>query len=151
MDDCSFYGETFGERMEGAVRRIFELIETTSEVESKLLLMNLLKILATQAQDQFRRVAKPVMERLLSLWLSFSDVPMIKSSILRVLSEILPLFGVLSDSFSVLFPILLQSTDVSHKDSLYLLDDGLSLWIIMRLSFSFPLSLPFSSSFQSTL
>lgn len=133
IDDCSFYGETFGARMEVAVKRVFELIEKSAEVESKLLLMNLLKVFASQAQEQFRVVARPVMETLLGLWQKLFDQPMIKSSILRVLSDLLPLTGLHASLFPSLRPILSYSIDLSHSESLYLLDDGLSLWATIRL------------------
>ncbi|PRP74811.1 importin-11-like [Planoprotostelium fungivorum] len=145
IDDVQFYVNPFLEHLDRTVVLLFKLLSQVEECESKLQLLGVISILISQLEVAIFPYSRRIAEQLSSLWSvtrSSESYNLLRGSVLQTASLLLTATAsssdqldastqesTVSDILRFCLPIIAHSTNISHPDSVYLMEDGLNLWL----------------------
>eukprot|EP01104_Vermistella_antarctica_P000365 TRINITY_DN1044_c0_g1_i1.p1 TRINITY_DN1044_c0_g1~~TRINITY_DN1044_c0_g1_i1.p1 ORF type:complete len:982 (-),score=189.66 TRINITY_DN1044_c0_g1_i1:32-2977(-) len=128
VNDCKFYVEPFEPFLDGAVQSLFQLIESVEEEETKLRVLSIFCSLCQQLGPRIRPYADKILRCLSQLWEISNNL--MKTAIVRTLKKLVQSLGGEACKYSAfIIPVIRYSTDLNHPESLYLIEDGLGLWL----------------------
>eukprot|EP00027_Filamoeba_sp_ATCC50430_P004390 CAMPEP_0168548608 /NCGR_PEP_ID=MMETSP0413-20121227/4657_1 /TAXON_ID=136452 /ORGANISM="Filamoeba nolandi, Strain NC-AS-23-1" /LENGTH=782 /DNA_ID=CAMNT_0008578933 /DNA_START=822 /DNA_END=3170 /DNA_ORIENTATION=+ len=143
IDDVDFYVEPFQEYLDSTIGLLFQLLGKVEECDTKLQVLSVISIIVYQLEDKIVPYAMKLVECFQRLWNEAltEAYNLLKQSIVRTLTNLvqnaLP-FGSIPDSsgnatvtalLGFVVPLIEHSTNVQSGDSVYLLEDGLALWL----------------------
>eukprot|EP01102_Stenamoeba_stenopodia_P011283 TRINITY_DN3451_c0_g2_i1.p1 TRINITY_DN3451_c0_g2~~TRINITY_DN3451_c0_g2_i1.p1 ORF type:complete len:662 (+),score=119.59 TRINITY_DN3451_c0_g2_i1:292-1986(+) len=130
IDDCKFYPDPFAEFLQPAIERLFASINRVEEMDTKMRILNTVSVLLDQVGEMIYPYNRPVMTCLADLWKNSHDHNLMKSAIMRALKRLVKsLDNGAMDFYGFLIPVIKYSTDMAQPESVYLMEDGLSLWL----------------------
>lgn len=116
--------------MENIFRKLYEILLSVEEVESKILVLNTISFAMERCGKSIIPLTSKLIDYLPTLWTAAESEHTLKSSI--VIATKLLLENLQENNCSFLpfvLPVIDHCTDLENSDSIYLLEDGLDLWL----------------------
>jgi len=130
IDDFEFCAEEVRPHLQVIFQSLFQLLQEVEECDTKLTVLNVLSYLIERVSVGIRDICQGLVHYLPHLWEASSDHEMLRCSILTTLIVIVQSLGTSSHSITdFVFSVVKVSTDFEDKQSVYLLEDGLELWL----------------------
>ena len=130
IDDFEFSAEELEPFLATAFGQLFNLLKEVKECDTKLVVLNVLSYLIERMGTAIRPFCSDLLQYLPALWDASEDHNMLRCLILSTLVFIVQGLGTMCSSLSpFLLPLIHLSTDLSSPMSVYLLEDGLELWL----------------------
>jgi len=130
IDDFEFCTEEVRPHLQVIFQSLFQLLQQVEECDTKLTVLNVLSYLIERVSVGLRDICQGLAHYLPHLWEASSDHEMLRCSILTTLIVIVQSLGTASQSITdFVASVVKVSTDLEDKQSVYLLEDGLELWL----------------------
>jgi len=133
IDDLKFSLEGFKSFLPAVVNCLFSIIAKTKRVEVKMQLINVLSVIVEQSNSQISPFSRQIFDCLAQLWNSSNsgeNSGMMKNVIIRsILKLVVALKQQVTEFYPILLPLIKTSTDVSQPETIYTLEDGISVWL----------------------
>lgn len=134
MDDFEFVGEQFVEFLEPVIALLFALLKEAVECETKMTVLHVMTFIIEKMSLSIRIDVQSLVHYLPLLWEESRDHNMLRCAIISTLLQIIKAFYEIPPSeqiVSFIFHILEMSTNVNEPSHVYLLDEGLELWVVV--------------------
>ncbi|CAH1796232.1 unnamed protein product [Owenia fusiformis] len=130
VDDFEFKVESFLPYLESMFGLLFGLLRQVEECETKMHVLNVMSFVIERVGVEVRPHSHALIQYLPLLWQESEDHNMLRCAILTTLVHLVQGLGTLSVSmYNFLLPVIRLSTDVHAPPHVYLLEDGLLLWL----------------------
>lgn len=130
IDDFEFCSEEFEPFLGTSFGQLFQLLGEVKECDTKLSVLNVLSYIIERMGVSIRPLCSELVQYLPALWDASNDHNMLRCSILTTLVFIVQGLGTISEGLApFLYPVIRLSTDLKDPCSVYLLEDGLELWL----------------------
>ncbi|KAM4054020.1 importin-11 [Anomaloglossus baeobatrachus] len=131
VDDFEFRTEPFLPYLESIFSLLFQLLQQVTECDSKMQILHVLSCVIERVNLQIRPFVGCLVQYLPLLWKQSEEHNMLRCAILTTLLHLVKGLGGDSQNFyPFLLPVIQLSTDVSQPPHIYLLEDGLELWLV---------------------
>ena len=132
IDDFEFSVEELEPYLEQVFSLLFSLLKEVNECDTKLNVLNVLSYLIERVGVSIRPICSALLHYLPTLWEESASHNMLRCSILSTLVFIVQGLGTVSEGLlPFLGPVLELSTDLTQDSHIYLLEDGLELWLTL--------------------
>jgi len=132
IDDFEFSVEELEPYLEQVFSLLFALLKEVGECDTKLNVLNVLSYLIERVGVSIRPICSALLHYLPTLWEESANHNMLRCSILSTLVFIVQGLGTVSEGLlPFLGPVLELSTDLTQDCHIYLLEDGLELWLTL--------------------
>lgn len=131
IDDFEFNVEQFMPFLKSSFALLFQLLKDVSECDTKMHVLHVLSFMIERCGNHIRPYAEVLMQYLPLLWESSGEHNMLRCAILSTLVHLVQGLGASSEQLhGFLLPVIQLSTDTSQEPHIYLLEDGLDLWLV---------------------
>uniref|UniRef100_A0AAR2IXY8 Importin-11 n=1 Tax=Pygocentrus nattereri TaxID=42514 RepID=A0AAR2IXY8_PYGNA len=131
VDDFEFRTEQFLPYLECIFGLLFQLLQQVNECDSKMQVLHVISCVIERVSIQIRPYVGCLVQYLPLLWKQSEDHNMLRCAILTTLIHLVQGLGAESRNlYPFLLPVIQLSTDVSQPPHVYLLEDGLELWLV---------------------
>ncbi|OCT57335.1 hypothetical protein XELAEV_18003640mg [Xenopus laevis] len=131
VDDFEFRTEQFLPYLETTFSLLFQLLQQVTECDSKMQVLHVLSCVIERVNMQIRPFVGCLIQYLPLLWKQSEEHNMLRCAILSTLVHLIKGLGSSSENlYPFLLPVIQLSTDVSQPPHVYLLEDGLELWLV---------------------
>uniref|UniRef100_A0A8C0IL46 Importin-11 n=1 Tax=Chelonoidis abingdonii TaxID=106734 RepID=A0A8C0IL46_CHEAB len=129
--DFEFRTEQFLPYLESMFTLLFQLLQEVTECDTKMHVLHVLSCVIERVNIQIRPYVGCLVQYLPLLWKQSEEHNMLRCAILTTLIHLIQGLGADSKNlYPFLLPIIQLSTDVSQPPHVYLLEDGLELWLV---------------------
>lgn len=130
VDDFEFRTEQFLPYLESLFQLLFQLLQQVTECDTKMQVLHVLSCVIERVNVQIRPFVGCLVQYLPVLWKQSEEHNMLRCAILTTLVHLVKgLGGDSQNLYPFLLPVIQLSTDVSQPPHIYLLEDGLELWL----------------------
>ncbi|XP_040196349.1 importin-11 [Rana temporaria] len=130
VDDFEFRTEQFLPYLESLFQLLFQLLQQVTECDTKMQVLHVLSCVIERVNVQIRPFVGCLVQYLPLLWKQSEEHNMLRCAILTTLVHLVKgLGGDSQNLYPFLLPVIQLSTDVSQPPHIYLLEDGLELWL----------------------
>ncbi|XP_072353063.1 importin-11 isoform X3 [Scyliorhinus torazame] len=131
VDDFEFRTEQFVPFLENIFSLLFHLLQEVTECDTKMHVLHVISCVIERVGMQIRPYVGSLVQYLPLLWKQSEDHNMLRCAILTTLVHLVQGLGADSKNlYPFLLPVIQLSTDVSQSPHVYLLEDGLELWLV---------------------
>uniref|UniRef100_W5UCH5 Importin-11 n=1 Tax=Ictalurus punctatus TaxID=7998 RepID=W5UCH5_ICTPU len=131
VDDFEFRTEQFLPYVESIFALLFQLLQQVTECDSKMQILHVISCVIERVGMQIRPYIGCLVQYLPLLWKQSEEHNMLHCAILTTLIHLVKGLGAESRNlYPFLIPVIQLSTDVSQPPHVYLLEDGLELWLV---------------------
>ncbi|KAM3847191.1 importin-11 isoform 1-T1 [Vipera latastei] len=131
VDDFEFRTDQFLPYLESMFTLLFKLLQEVRECDTKMHVLHVLSCVIERVNMQIRPYVACLVQYLPLLWKQSEKHNMLRCAILTTLIHLIQGLGAESKNlYSFLLPVIQLSTDVSQPPHVYLLEDGLELWLV---------------------
>ncbi|XP_014861809.1 PREDICTED: importin-11 [Poecilia mexicana] len=131
VDDFEFRTEQFLPYLESIFGLLFQLLQQVTECDTKMQVLHVISCVIERVNTQIRPYAGCLVQYLPLLWKQSEEHNMLRCAILTTLIHLVQGLGAESKNlYPFLLPVIQLSTDVSQPPHVYLLEDGLELWLV---------------------
>uniref|UniRef100_UPI00398E986B importin-11 isoform X2 n=1 Tax=Pristiophorus japonicus TaxID=55135 RepID=UPI00398E986B len=131
VDDFEFRTEQFVPYLENIFSLLFQLLQQVTECDTKMHVLHVISCVIERVGMQIRPYVGCLVQYLPLLWKQSEDHNMLRCAILTTLIHLVQGLGADSKNlYPFLLPVIQLSTDVSQPPHVYLLEDGLELWLV---------------------
>nr|XP_006134494.1 importin-11 isoform X1 [Pelodiscus sinensis] len=131
VDDFEFRTDQFLPYLEFMFTLLFQLLQEVTECDTKMHVLHVLSCVIERVNIQIRPYVGCLVQYLPLLWKQSEEHNMLRCAILTTLIHLIQGLGADSKNlYPFLLPIIQLSTDVSQPPHVYLLEDGLELWLV---------------------
>ncbi|XP_069491668.1 importin-11 [Ambystoma mexicanum] len=131
VDDFEFRTDQFLPYLESMFGLLFQLLQQITECDTKMQVLHVLSCVIERVNMQIRPYVDCLVQYLPQLWKQSDEHNMLKCAILTTLIHIVKGLGEDSKNlYPFLLPVIQLSTDVAQPPHVYLLEDGLELWLV---------------------
>ena len=131
IDDFEFTSDELKPYLSSAFSQLFELLKEVEECDTKLSILNVLSYLIERVGIGIRNMCEELAHYLPNLWSASEDHDMLRCSILATLVSIVQGLGSITETLApFLYEVIFMSTNLNNPCSVYLLEDGLELWLV---------------------
>ncbi|KAI6058121.1 importin-11 [Aix galericulata] len=117
--------------LESMFTLLFQLLQEVTECDTKMHVLHVLSCVNERVNVQIRPYVGCLVQYLPLLWKQSEEHNMLRCAILTTLIHLVQGLGADSkDLYPFLLPVIQLSTDVSQPPHVYLLEDGLELWLV---------------------
>lgn len=132
IDDFEFSVDELEPYLSQVFSLLFNLLKEVKECDTKLNVLNVLSYFIERVGVGIRPVISSLLHYLPTLWDESANHNMLRCSILSTLVFIVQGLGTVSESLlPFLGPVLDLATDLQQQAHIYLLEDGLELWLTL--------------------
>ncbi|NXL84061.1 IPO11 protein, partial [Alectura lathami] len=129
--DFEFRTDQFLPYLESMFTLLFQLLQEVTECDTKMHVLHVLSCVNERVNVQIRPYVGCLVQYLPLLWKQSEEHNMLRCAILTTLIHLVQALGAESRNlYPFLLPIIQLSTDVSQPPHVYLLEDGLELWLV---------------------
>uniref|UniRef100_A0A4W3K432 Importin-11 n=1 Tax=Callorhinchus milii TaxID=7868 RepID=A0A4W3K432_CALMI len=129
--DFEFRTEQFVLYLESIFSLLFQLLQQATECDTKMHVLHVISCVIERVGVQIRPHVGCLVQYLPLLWKQSEDHNMLRCAILTTLIHLVQGLGAESKNlYPFLLPVIQLSTDVSQLPHVYLLEDGLELWLV---------------------
>lgn len=130
LDDFEFTPEQFLPYLEVIFVRLYNLLQNVDECETKMNILKTMSFIIQKMSFSIKGHANQLVEYLPILWEQSQDNYMQKTVIVSTMRDIIQaLSGIPDTLMGFIYDILLHSTDVKDDMHVYMIDEGLELWL----------------------
>jgi hypothetical protein len=129
IGDTSFTADDFLPYLDTAVRCLFNIVQRAEYVDTKLRVMPALRTTIEQVGDRIGPYADGIVTMLGNMWNSAECTAFLRQATIRTLTKIVDAVGDSSRFAAFFYHVVDYSVSLSSEDILYVLEDGLDLWI----------------------
>ncbi|XP_078253485.1 importin-11 isoform X3 [Rhinoraja longicauda] len=130
VDDFAFRTEQFLPYLESIFGLLFQLLQQVTECDTKMHVLHVISCVIERVGMQIRPYVGCLVQYLPLLWKQSEDHNMLRCAILTTLIHLVQGLGADSKNlYPFLLPVIQLSTDVAQPPHVYLLEDGLELWL----------------------
>uniref|UniRef100_A0A8D0HQZ1 Importin-11 n=1 Tax=Sphenodon punctatus TaxID=8508 RepID=A0A8D0HQZ1_SPHPU len=130
VDDFEFRTDQFLPYLESMFTLLFQLLQEVTECDTKMHVLHVLSCVIERVNVQIRPYVGCLVQYLPLLWKQSEEHNMLRCAILTTLIHLVQGLGADSKNlYPFLLPVIQLSTDVSQPPHVYLLEDGLELWL----------------------
>ncbi|KAK6313472.1 hypothetical protein J4Q44_G00168190 [Coregonus suidteri] len=131
VDDFEFRTEQFLPYLESIFSLLFQLLQQVTECDTKMQVLHVISCVIERVNIQIRPYVGCLVQYLPLLWKQSEEHNMLRCAILTTLIHLVQGLGAESKNlYPFLLPVIQLSTDVSQPPHVYLLEDGLELWLV---------------------
>ncbi|KAM9329201.1 importin-11 [Gastrophryne carolinensis] len=131
IDDFEFRTEQFLPYLESIFSLLFQLLQEVTECDTKMQVLHVISCVIERVNIQIRPFIACLVQYLPLLWKQSEEHNMLRCAILTTLVHLVKgLGGDSQNLYPFLLPVIQLSTDVSQPPHIYLLEDGLELWLV---------------------
>uniref|UniRef100_A0A4W5QA27 Importin-11 n=1 Tax=Hucho hucho TaxID=62062 RepID=A0A4W5QA27_9TELE len=131
VDDFEFRTEQFLPYLESIFSLLFQLLQQVTECDTKMQVLHVISCVIERVNIQIRPYVGCLVQYLPLLWKQSEEHNMLRCAILTTLLHLVQGLGAESKNlYLFLLPVIQLSTDVSQPPHVYLLEDGLELWLV---------------------
>jgi len=131
IDDFEFTSDELKPYLSSAFGQLFDLLKEVQECDTKLSILNVLSYVIERVGVGIRSMCEELAHYLPNLWSASEDHDMLRCSILGTLVSIVQGLGTITESLApFLYEVIQMSTNLNNSCSVYLLEDGLELWLV---------------------
>ncbi|MBN3312396.1 IPO11 protein, partial [Atractosteus spatula] len=131
VDDFEFRTEQFLPYLESIFSLLFQLLQQVTECDTKMQVLHVISCVIERVNMQIRPYVGCLVQYLPLLWKQSEEHNMLRCAILTTLVHLVQGLGAESKNlYPFLLPVIQLSTDVSQPPHVYLLEDGLELWLV---------------------
>uniref|UniRef100_A0A8C7A216 Importin-11 n=1 Tax=Nothoprocta perdicaria TaxID=30464 RepID=A0A8C7A216_NOTPE len=131
VDDFEFRTDQFLPYLESMFTLLFQLLQEVTECDTKMHVLHVLSCVIERVNMQIRPYVGCLVQYLPLLWKQSEEHNMLRCAILTTLIHLVQGLGADSKNlYPFLLPVIQLSTDVSQPPHVYLLEDGLELWLV---------------------
>ncbi|KYO29167.1 importin-11 isoform B [Alligator mississippiensis] len=131
VDDFEFRTDQFLPYLESMFTLLFQLLQEVTECDTKMHVLHVLSCVIERVNMQIRPYVGCLVQYLPLLWKQSEEHNMLRCAILTTLIHLVQGLGTDSKNlYPFLLPVIQLSTDVSQPPHVYLLEDGLELWLV---------------------
>ncbi|XP_063043759.1 importin-11 [Engraulis encrasicolus] len=131
VDDFEFRTEQFLPYLESIFGLLFQLLQQVTECDTKMQVLHVISCVIERVHIQIRPYVGCLVQYLPLLWKQSEEHNMLRCAILTTLIHLVQGLGAESKNlYPFLLPVIQLSTDVSQPPHVYLLEDGLELWLV---------------------
>uniref|UniRef100_A0AAX7TM59 Importin-11 n=1 Tax=Astatotilapia calliptera TaxID=8154 RepID=A0AAX7TM59_ASTCA len=123
--------EQFLPYLESIFGLLFQLLQQVTECDTKMQVLHVISCVIERVGIQIRPYVGCLVQYLPLLWKQSEEHNMLRCAILTTLIQLVQGLGAESKNlYPFLLPVIQLSTDVSQPPHVYLLEDGLELWLV---------------------
>ncbi|RVE68075.1 hypothetical protein OJAV_G00088100 [Oryzias javanicus] len=127
----NFRTEQFLPYLESIFGLLFHLLQQVTECDTKMQVLHVISCVIERVNIQIRPYVGCLVQYLPLLWKQSEEHNMLRCAILTTLVHLVQGLGAQSKNlYPFLLPVIQLSTDVSQPPHVYLLEDGLELWLV---------------------
>uniref|UniRef100_A0A8C2PBN2 Importin-11 n=1 Tax=Capra hircus TaxID=9925 RepID=A0A8C2PBN2_CAPHI len=127
----NFYLFFYLQYLETMFTLLFQLLQQVTECDTKMHVLHVLSCVIERVNVQIRPYVGCLVQYLPLLWKQSEEHNMLRCAILTTLIHLVQGLGADSKNlYPFLLPVIQLSTDVSQPPHVYLLEDGLELWLV---------------------
>uniref|UniRef100_A0A671SWT0 Importin-11 n=1 Tax=Sinocyclocheilus anshuiensis TaxID=1608454 RepID=A0A671SWT0_9TELE len=131
LDILSSETEQFLPYLESIFGLLFQLLQQVNECDTKMQVLHVISCVIERVSIQIRPYVGCLVQYLPVLWKQSEEHNMLRCAILTTLIHLVQGLGAESKNlYPFLLPVIQLSTDVSQPPHVYLLEDGLELWLV---------------------
>ncbi|NXD07011.1 IPO11 protein, partial [Nothocercus nigrocapillus] len=131
VNDFEFRTDQFLPYLESMFTLLFQLLQEVTECDTKMHVLHVLSCVIERVNMQIRPYVGCLVQYLPLLWKQSEEHNMLRCAILTTLIHLVQGLGADSKNlYPFLLPVIQLSTDVSQPPHVYLLEDGLELWLV---------------------
>lgn len=131
VDDFEFRSDQFLPYLESIFGMLFKLLQEVTECDTKMHVLHVISCVIERVNTQIRPYVGCLVQYLPLLWKQSEEHNMLRCAILTTLIHLVQGLGAESKNlYPFLLPVIQLSTDVSQPPHVYLLEDGLELWLV---------------------
>ncbi|XP_067087527.1 importin-11 isoform X1 [Osmerus mordax] len=131
VDDFEFRTEQFLPYLESIFGLLFQLLQQVTECDTKMQVLHVISCVIERVSIQIKPYVGCLVQYLPLLWKQSEEHNMLRCAILTTLVHLVQGLGAESKNlYPFLLPVIQLSTDVSQPPHVYLLEDGLELWLV---------------------
>ncbi|XP_068167834.1 importin-11 isoform X1 [Antennarius striatus] len=131
VDDFEFRTEQFLPYLESIFGLLFQLLQQVTECDTKMQVLHVISCVIERVNIQIRPYVGCLVQYLPLLWKQSEEHNMLRCAILTAFIHLVQGLGAESKNlYPFLLPVIQLSTDVSQPPHVYLLEDGLALWLV---------------------
>ncbi|KAF3695674.1 Importin-11 [Channa argus] len=131
VDFVEFRTEQFLPYLESIFGLLFQLLQQVTECDTKMQVLHVISCVIERVNIQIRPYVGCLVQYLPLLWKQSEEHNMLRCAILTTLIHLVQGLGAESKNlYPFLLPVIQLSTDVSQPPHVYLLEDGLELWLV---------------------
>ncbi|NWQ77288.1 IPO11 protein, partial [Columbina picui] len=121
----------FFQYLEPMFTLLFQLLQEVTQCDTKMHVLHVLSCVIERVNTQIRPYVDCLIQYLPLLWKQSEEHNMLRCAILTTLIHLVQGLGADSKNlYPFLLPVIQLSTDVSQPPHVYLLEDGLELWLV---------------------
>nr|CAD7396049.1 unnamed protein product [Timema cristinae] len=130
VDDFEFNTDQFLPFLEPCFSLLFALLQEAQECDTKMHVLYVLSFIVERVGFSIRPYSNALIQYLPLLWEQSAEHNMLRCAIVSTLVHLAKAIGVLNkDFYQFLIPVIALSTDMAQDAHVYLLEDGLELWL----------------------
>uniref|UniRef100_A0A3B4AHG4 Importin-11 n=1 Tax=Periophthalmus magnuspinnatus TaxID=409849 RepID=A0A3B4AHG4_9GOBI len=131
LQNLLFRTEQFLPYLESIFGLLFQLLQQVTECDTKMQVLHVISCVIERVNIQIRPYVGCLVQYLPLLWKQSEEHNMLRCAILTTLIHLVKGLGAESKNlYPFLLPVIQLSTDVSQPPHVYLLEDGLELWLV---------------------
>ncbi|KAL3062780.1 importin-11 [Trematomus bernacchii] len=131
VDDFEFRTEQFLPYLESIFGLLFQLLQQVTQCDTKMQVLHVISCVIERVNIQIRPYVGCLVQYLPLLWKQSEEHNMLRCAILTTLIHLVKgLSAECKNLYPFLLPVIQLSTDVSQPPHVYLLEDGLELWLV---------------------
>ncbi|KFO88471.1 Importin-11 [Buceros rhinoceros silvestris] len=131
VDDFEFRTDQFLPYLESMFTLLFQLLQEVTQCDTKMHVLHVLSCVIERVNMQIQPYVGCLVQYLPLLWKQSEEHNMLRCAILTTLIHLVQGLGADSKNlYPFLLPVIQLSTDVSQPPHVYLLEDGLELWLV---------------------
>ncbi|KAJ1522166.1 hypothetical protein ONE63_002476 [Megalurothrips usitatus] len=130
MDDFEFSTDQFLEYLEPIIRLLFNLLKECKECDSKMHVLYVMSFVVERVGHPIRPHVSNLIQYLPLAWDESAEHSMLRCAIVSTLVQIVKAMAHESKVLhNFLMPVLALCTDMQQDSNVYLIEDGLALWL----------------------
>ncbi|XP_063215721.1 importin-11-like isoform X2 [Bacillus rossius redtenbacheri] len=130
IDDFEFNTDQFLPFLETAFSLLFALLQEAQECDTKMHVLYVLSFIIERVGFSIRPFANSLVQYLPQLWQQSAEHNMLRCAIVSTMVHLVKAFGMVTETlYPFLVPMVALSTDLSQPAHVYLMEDGLELWL----------------------
>ncbi|NXX40800.1 IPO11 protein, partial [Tricholaema leucomelas] len=131
VDDFEFRTDQFLPYLESMFTLLFQLLQEVTQCDTKMHVLHVLSCVIERVNMQIQPYIGCLVQYLPLLWKQSEEHNMLRWAILTTLIHLVQGLGADSKNlYPFLLPVIQLSTDVCQPPHVYLLEDGLELWLV---------------------
>lgn len=134
MDDFEFEAEQFLELLEPVIALLFSLLKEAHGCETKMTVLYVMSFIIEKMSMSIKLEVENLIQYLPMLWEESREHDMLRCAIISTLLQIIKaLYEIPSPEpiVAFIYKIIEMSTNINEPSHVYLLDEGLELWLIV--------------------